>query len=45
MRFALEVAEAVRAHWPSDLPFFFRLSVHDDAEAGTLDDSVAPAKS
>jgi 2,4-dienoyl-CoA reductase-like NADH-dependent reductase (Old Yellow Enzyme family) len=29
MRFALEVAEAVRATWPSDRPVFFRASVVD----------------
>ena len=42
MRFALEAAEAVRSEWPSDKPFFYRLSCVDDAEGGwTLDDSVA----
>ncbi|OAB55509.1 hypothetical protein AY599_25765 [Leptolyngbya valderiana BDU 20041] len=42
MRFALEVAEAVRSQWPSELPLFYRLSCIDDAEGGwTLDDSVA----
>ncbi len=42
MRFALEVADAVRSEWPAELPFFYRLSCIDDAEGGwTLDDSVA----
>jgi 2,4-dienoyl-CoA reductase-like NADH-dependent reductase (Old Yellow Enzyme family) len=31
MRFALEVAECVRAAWPADKPLFMRLSVDDDA--------------
>ena len=31
MRFALEVAESVRANWPDDKPLFMRLSVDDDA--------------
>ncbi|HEU0060580.1 MAG TPA: NADH:flavin oxidoreductase/NADH oxidase [Hyphomicrobiaceae bacterium] len=31
MRFALEVAEAVRAAWPNDKPLFMRLSCEDDA--------------
>jgi 2,4-dienoyl-CoA reductase-like NADH-dependent reductase (Old Yellow Enzyme family) len=31
MRFALEVAECVRAAWPADKPLFVRLSVDDDA--------------
>ena len=30
-RFALEVAECVRANWPQDKPLFMRLSVDDDA--------------
>ncbi|MBU8811393.1 NADH:flavin oxidoreductase/NADH oxidase [Mycolicibacterium goodii] len=29
MRFALEVAEAVRANWPDGLPLFFRVSATD----------------
>lgn len=39
MRFALEVAEAVRAVWPADKPLFMRLSCLDDA-GWTLADSV-----
>jgi 2,4-dienoyl-CoA reductase-like NADH-dependent reductase (Old Yellow Enzyme family) len=34
MRFALEVAEAVRARWPAAKPLFMRLSVQDDAGWG-----------
>jgi 2,4-dienoyl-CoA reductase-like NADH-dependent reductase (Old Yellow Enzyme family) len=42
MRFALEVADAVRSEWPSELPLFYRLSCIDDAAGGwTLEDSVA----
>lgn len=37
MRFALEVAEAVRAVWPDDLPLFFRVSATDWL-AGDTDD-------
>ena len=34
MRFALEVAEAVRANWPAEKPLFMRLSCEDDAGWG-----------
>jgi len=34
MRFAVEVAECVRAAWPSDKPLFMRLSCEDDAGWG-----------
>jgi 2,4-dienoyl-CoA reductase-like NADH-dependent reductase (Old Yellow Enzyme family) len=34
MRFAIEVAEAVRAHWPEQKPLFVRLSVEDQAGWG-----------
>jgi 2,4-dienoyl-CoA reductase-like NADH-dependent reductase (Old Yellow Enzyme family) len=34
MRFAVEVVEAVRAHWPTRKPLFLRLSVEDDAGWG-----------
>ena len=40
MRFALEVAECVRAHWPAEKPLFMRLSCEDDAGWGP-DQSVA----
>ncbi|MCW5746464.1 MAG: NADH:flavin oxidoreductase/NADH oxidase [Alphaproteobacteria bacterium] len=43
MRFAIEVVEAVRAHWPADKPLFMRLSVEDDAGWGP-EQSVALAK-
>jgi len=42
IRLLLEIAKAVRAAWPSDLPLFVRLSCIDDQPDGwTLDDSVA----
>jgi 2,4-dienoyl-CoA reductase-like NADH-dependent reductase (Old Yellow Enzyme family) len=45
MRFALEVAEAVRSEWPSHLPVFYRLSCIDDLPGGwTLDDTVVLAR-
>ena len=45
MRFALEVAHAVRAAWPQDKPLFFRGSTLDGIEGGwTLDDTVTLAK-
>jgi 2,4-dienoyl-CoA reductase-like NADH-dependent reductase (Old Yellow Enzyme family) len=34
MRFACEVAECVRAHWPAAKPLFLRLSAEDDAGWG-----------
>jgi len=43
MRFAIEVTEAVRAHWPASKPLFMRLSVEDDAGWGP-EQSVALAK-
>jgi len=39
MRFPIEVAEAVRAVWPSEKPLFMRLSCEDDA-GWDLDSSV-----
>ncbi|MFM9943469.1 MAG: NADH:flavin oxidoreductase/NADH oxidase [Hyphomicrobiaceae bacterium] len=45
MRFALEVAAAVRAAWPADLPLFMRISAVDGpADGWTVEDSVALAK-
>jgi 2,4-dienoyl-CoA reductase-like NADH-dependent reductase (Old Yellow Enzyme family) len=38
-RFAIEVCEAIRAHWPPDLPLFFRVSAVDEA-GWSLEDSV-----
>jgi 2,4-dienoyl-CoA reductase-like NADH-dependent reductase (Old Yellow Enzyme family) len=43
MRFAIEVVEAVRAHWPAEKPLFLRLSVEDDAGWGPAE-SVALAR-
>jgi 2,4-dienoyl-CoA reductase-like NADH-dependent reductase (Old Yellow Enzyme family) len=34
MRFAIEVCESVRAHWPGPKPLFLRLSAEDDAGWG-----------
>lgn len=45
MRFALAVAEAVRAAWPAELPLFWRLSAIDGPTGGwNLDDSVVLAR-
>ena len=45
MRFALEVAEAVRAAWPPDKPLFFRISAVDGVDGGwQLDDSIELAR-
>jgi 2,4-dienoyl-CoA reductase-like NADH-dependent reductase (Old Yellow Enzyme family) len=45
MRFALEVAEAVRAALPEDTPLFFRISSIDSPDVGwQIEDSVALAK-
>lgn len=44
-RFLLEVVEAVRAHWPQDLPLLVRVSSIDGVEGGwTLEDTVALAR-
>jgi 2,4-dienoyl-CoA reductase-like NADH-dependent reductase (Old Yellow Enzyme family) len=43
MRFAIEIVEAVRAHWPTEKPLFLRLSVEDDAGWGP-EQSVALAR-
>lgn len=43
MRFACEVVESVRAHWPADKPLFLRLSAEDDAGWGPAQ-SVALAR-
>jgi 2,4-dienoyl-CoA reductase-like NADH-dependent reductase (Old Yellow Enzyme family) len=41
MRFALEIAEAVRAVWPQDRPLFFRCSATDGPGSHwTIDDTV-----
>lgn len=45
MRLALEVAEAVRAVWPEDLPLVFRTSAVDGDETGwQLEDTVTLAR-
>lgn len=45
MRFPLEVAEALRAVWPSDKPVFVRVSAVDGIDGGwTMDDTVAYAR-
>ena len=45
MRFVLEVAEAVRAAWPAELPLAVRLSATDWVAGGwTVDDSVVLAR-
>jgi 2,4-dienoyl-CoA reductase-like NADH-dependent reductase (Old Yellow Enzyme family) len=45
MRFALEVAETVRAVWPQDRPLFFRVSAVDgDGGAWDMDDTVTLAR-
>ena len=45
IRFALEVAEAVRGAWPLDLPLFLRISATDWVEGGwTPDESVELAR-
>ena len=43
MRFAIEVVESVRAHWPASKPLFVRFSVEDDAGWGP-EQSVALAR-
>jgi len=41
MRFAIEVADAVRSEWPADKPIFYRLSCVDGVEGGwELGDTV-----
>jgi 2,4-dienoyl-CoA reductase-like NADH-dependent reductase (Old Yellow Enzyme family) len=45
VRFALEVAEAVRGAWPLELPLFLRISATDWVEGGwTPDESVELAR-
>ncbi|MHB1103262.1 MAG: NADH:flavin oxidoreductase/NADH oxidase [Devosia sp.] len=44
MRFALEVAEAVRAVWPAEKPLFMRISATDGSPGGwSVEDSVVLA--
>jgi 2,4-dienoyl-CoA reductase-like NADH-dependent reductase (Old Yellow Enzyme family) len=42
-RFAIEVVEEVRRHWPTEKPLFFRVSAVDE-EGGTIEDTVALAR-
>ena len=51
MRFALEIAESVRANWPADKPIFFRLSCVDwrkdldnRTDGWTIEDSFVLAR-
>lgn len=46
MRFALEVADAVRAVWPEELPVFFRVSATDwlEADGWSLADTIQLAE-
>jgi 2,4-dienoyl-CoA reductase-like NADH-dependent reductase (Old Yellow Enzyme family) len=39
MRFAVEVAESVRAHWPASKPLFVRLSIEDEAGWGPAENA------
>lgn len=43
VRFALELVESVRRHWPSHKPLFFRLSCVDDA-GWDIEDSIRLAR-
>jgi 2,4-dienoyl-CoA reductase-like NADH-dependent reductase (Old Yellow Enzyme family) len=43
MRFAAEVANQVRQHWPKEKPLFFRISSVDEVGWG-IEDSIALAK-
>ncbi|RVU15974.1 NADH:flavin oxidoreductase/NADH oxidase [Methylobacterium oryzihabitans] len=51
MRFALEIAESVRAHWPSGKPLLFRISCVDwrpdldtRSDGWTIEDSIVLAR-
>lgn len=45
MRFAIEVARAVRSRWPQDKPLFYRISSVDGHPQGwTIEDSVVLAR-
>ena len=43
VRFAVEVVEAIRVHWPAGKPLFFRISAVDEA-GWSIEDSVALAR-
>jgi 2,4-dienoyl-CoA reductase-like NADH-dependent reductase (Old Yellow Enzyme family) len=40
MRFAIEVVEEIRRHWPADKPLFFRVSAVDE-DGGTIEATIA----
>ncbi|MBP0443506.1 NADH:flavin oxidoreductase/NADH oxidase [Roseomonas sp. SSH11] len=40
MRFAVEVVEEVRRHWPAEKPLFFRVSAIDE-DGGSIEETVA----
>ena len=45
MRLALEIAKAIRAAWPEELPLFFRTSAVDGVPGGwSLDDTIVFAR-
>ncbi|WP_262694394.1 NADH:flavin oxidoreductase/NADH oxidase [Kordiimonas aquimaris] len=45
MRFAVEVAKAIRQHWPDDFPLLFRLSATDWVDGGLeIDDTIEIAR-
>jgi 2,4-dienoyl-CoA reductase-like NADH-dependent reductase (Old Yellow Enzyme family) len=43
MRFALEVVQGVRRHWPAEKPLFLRVSAIDETD-WTIDDSIRLAR-
>jgi 2,4-dienoyl-CoA reductase-like NADH-dependent reductase (Old Yellow Enzyme family) len=43
MRFAVEVVEEVRRHWPAEKPLFFRVSAVDE-DGGTIEETIALAR-
>ena len=43
MRFAIEVVQNVRRHWPEDKPLFLRVSAIDESD-WTIDDSISLAR-
>jgi 2,4-dienoyl-CoA reductase-like NADH-dependent reductase (Old Yellow Enzyme family) len=45
IRFAVEVTESVRAHWPAEKPLFFRVSAVDGVSGGwDMSDTIVLAK-
>jgi 2,4-dienoyl-CoA reductase-like NADH-dependent reductase (Old Yellow Enzyme family) len=39
MRFAIEVVESIRSHWPTSKPLFVRLSIEDEAGLGPAENA------